>query len=556
MHATNQPLSIGDYLIAQLRDHGVSHVFGIPGDYILSFYSKLAASSIKVINTCDEQGAGFAADAYARLNGLGVVCVTYNAGGLKLVNTTAQAYAEEVPVLVIAGAPGWGERQKYPLLHHKVKDYEDQLKIFEHITIASITIQDPEEAFNEINRIISEIEKQKRPGFIELPRDMVNVVPKNQPSFRASSASKSASVAQERLSSVASKAIEVINSASQPVIVAGVEVARYGLENSVVEFAKKANIPIVSTFLGKSAVAETNPLYLGIYAGIVANEAVRQYVESSDCVILVGVLLTDIDLGSNTAKLEPYKMLTINSDSSTINNRSFPVGLDLLRELTKNQLSRHDRSHAPPSLKERTPEFEAKKQRITAKRLFEAIGSFVDKDTVVIADIGDSVCGCLEVPTQAPRRFLSPTYYSSLGFSIPASIGVQAKHPELRPLVVIGDGGFQMTGIEISTAIRNQMNPIVIVLNNNGFGTERPMMDGPFNDVARWNFHELPKVFNSDQGFLIRTEKELVKAYEKAKRSSGVSILEVILEPNDISPQLQKLCSHMLGKKQAAAQKA
>ena len=556
MHATNQKLSISDYLITQLKEHGVSHVFGIPGDYILSFYSKLAKSSIKVINTCDEQGAGFAADAYARLNGLGVVCVTYNAGGLKLVNTTAQAYAEEVPVLVIAGAPGWVERQKYPLLHHKVKDYEDQLKIFEHITIASTTIRDPEEAFNEINRVIGEIETQKRPGFIELPRDMVNVIPKNQSSSRATYASKSASVPQEPLSSVASKAIDVINSASQPVIVAGVEVARYGLENSVVEFAKKANIPIVSTFLGKSAVAETNPLYLGIYAGIVANEAVRQYVESSDCVILVGVLLTDIDLGSNTAKLEPYKMLTINSDSSTINNRSFPVGLDLLRELTKNQLSRHDRSHAPPSLKERTPEFEAKKQRITAKRLFEAIGSFVDKDTVVIADIGDSVCGCLEVPTQAPRRFLSPTYYSSLGFSIPASIGVQAKHPELRPLVVIGDGGFQMTGIEISTAIRNQMNPIVIVLNNSGFGTERPMMDGPFNDVARWNFHELPKVFNSGQGFLIRTEKELVKAYEKAKRSSGVSILEVILEPNDISPQLQKLCSHMLGKKQAAAQKA
>jgi TPP-dependent 2-oxoacid decarboxylase len=105
MESKNQPLSIGDYLITQLKEHGVSHVFGIPGDYILSFYSKLSGSSIKVINTCDEQGAGFAADAYARLNGLGVVCVTYNAGGLKLVNSTSQAYAEKVPVLVIAGAP-------------------------------------------------------------------------------------------------------------------------------------------------------------------------------------------------------------------------------------------------------------------------------------------------------------------------------------------------------------------------------------------------------------------------------------------------------------------
>lgn len=550
MQTGGQPLSIGDYLITQLREHGVSYVFGIPGDYILSFYSKLASSSIKVINTCDEQGAGFAADAYARLNGLGVVCVTYNAGGLKLVNTTAQAYAEKVPVLVVAGAPGWGERQKYPLLHHKAKDYMDQLKIFERITVASTAMRDPEEAFGEIERVLGEIESQKRPGFIELPRDMVNVIPENQSSPKRALASESASVAQEYLSPIASKALEVINSAIQPVIIAGVEVARWGLEKIVVEFAKKANIPMVSTFLGKSAVAETDPLYLGIYAGVVADETVRQYVESSDCVILVGVLLTDIDLGSNTAKLVPDKMLTISSDGSTISGQSFPVGLELLSELTKNDLSRHDRSHAPLSLKERTPAFEAIKQKITAKRLFEAIGAFVDKDTIVIADIGDSVCGCLEVPTQAPRRFLSPAYYSSLGFSVPASIGVQAKHPELRPLVVIGDGGFQMTGIEISTAIHNQMNPIVIVLNNSGFGTERPMMDGAFNDVSSWNFHELPRVFNGGQGFLIKTELELAEAYEKAKRYRGVSILEVVLDPCDISPQLQKLCTHLLAKSQ------
>ena len=151
--ASNHLLSIGEYLIAKIAQCGISHVFGVPGDYILSFYSKLAGSSLKVINTCDEQGAGFAADAYARLNGLGVVCVTYNVGGLKLINSTAQAYAEKVPVLVVSGAPGWVERQEYSLLHHKVKEYDDQLKIFERVTVASAAIRDPEEAFSEINRV-------------------------------------------------------------------------------------------------------------------------------------------------------------------------------------------------------------------------------------------------------------------------------------------------------------------------------------------------------------------------------------------------------------------
>jgi TPP-dependent 2-oxoacid decarboxylase len=376
---------------------------------------------------------------------------------------------------------------------------------------------------------------------------MVNVIPKNQ-SPLVSTTIKTSAMTQEYLNSVASKATEVINSAKQPIIIAGVEVARYGIESSVVELAKKANMPMVSTFLGKSAVAESDPLYRGIYAGIVADESVRQYVESSDCVILIGALLTDVNLGSNTANLVPDKMLTINSDSCTINNQTFSVGMELLSLITKKRLLQHNLSHAPASLTERTPIFEAKQQKIRAKRLFEAIGSFLDKDTILIADIGDAVCGCLEVPTQVARHFLSPAYYSSLGFSIPAILGVQAKYPELHPLVVIGDGAFQMTGIEISTVIRNHMNAMVIVLNNSGFGTERPMINGEFNDVASWNFHMLPKVFNGGQGFLIKTERELVEAYKKAKCYNGVSILEVVLDPSDISPQLQKLCAHLLTK--------
>ena len=85
--------TIGDYLISRLHALGVRHVFGIPGDYVLGFYDQLVASELKVVTTCDEQGAGFAADAYARIRGLGVVCVTYCVGGLKVANSTAGAFA-------------------------------------------------------------------------------------------------------------------------------------------------------------------------------------------------------------------------------------------------------------------------------------------------------------------------------------------------------------------------------------------------------------------------------------------------------------------------------
>jgi indolepyruvate decarboxylase len=167
--------TVGEYLIQQIYNHGVRHVFGVPGDYILGFYDMLARSKMVVVNTCDEQGAGFAADAYARLSGLGVVCVTYGVGGLKIANTTAQAYAEKSPVIVVSGAPGMRERENDPLLHHKVRGFDTQEKVFEQITAYSTVLTNPDSAGEEISKAISFAERFKRPVYIELPRDIVSM---------------------------------------------------------------------------------------------------------------------------------------------------------------------------------------------------------------------------------------------------------------------------------------------------------------------------------------------------------------------------------------------
>src|SRR5438067_9898699 len=168
-------MTIGQYLISRLRAFGVEHVFGIPGDYVLGFYEQLLHSELRVITTCDEQGAGFAADAYARISGLGVVCVTYCVGGLKVANTTAEALAEKSTVVVISGAPGVKEREKNPLLHHKVREFDTQKKVFEQLTIASTVLSDPQIAFQEIDRVLHAALRYKRPVYIELPRDLVTV---------------------------------------------------------------------------------------------------------------------------------------------------------------------------------------------------------------------------------------------------------------------------------------------------------------------------------------------------------------------------------------------
>src|SRR5436190_20319021 len=154
---------IGEYLIQRLYAHGVRHVFGIPGDYVLGFYDQLKASRIKIVTTCDEQGAGFAADAYARVAGLGVACVTYCVGGLKVVNPVAGAFAEKSPVVVISGAPGMHEREKNPLLHHKVREFDTQRRVFEQITVANAALEDPDTALTEIDRVLHAGVRYRRP---------------------------------------------------------------------------------------------------------------------------------------------------------------------------------------------------------------------------------------------------------------------------------------------------------------------------------------------------------------------------------------------------------
>ena len=155
MKDLGQQNTVSSFLVQQLYDLGVRHVFGVPGDYVLGFYQYLNESKkLMIINTCDEQGAGFAADAYARINGLGVVCITYCVGGLKVVNAAAQAYAEKSPLVIISGSPGITERIKNPLLHHKIRDFDTQLEIFKHITVDSAVISDPMSATKVINRVL------------------------------------------------------------------------------------------------------------------------------------------------------------------------------------------------------------------------------------------------------------------------------------------------------------------------------------------------------------------------------------------------------------------
>src|SRR4051812_44343502 len=516
--------SIGQYLIDRLYEHGVRHVFGIPGDYVLAFYDQLQRSKLQIVNTCDEQGAGFAADAYARVRGLGAVCVTYCVGGLKVANTTAEAFAEKSPVVVISGAPGVKEREKNPLLHHKVREFDTQKKVFEQLTIASTVLSDPQTAFQEIDRVLHAALRYKRPVYVELPRDRVAVpgIPHKTIDLHERSDPKT-------LRAALAEAREMIDSAKQPVILADVEIHRFGLQKELCKLLDKTRIPFAATVLGKSVVGEEHPLYLGIYEGAMGRDDVRQYVESSDCLLMLGAFMTDINLGVYTARLDPARSISATSEKLSIRYHSYEDVRfkDFMRGLIALPLRRRARTRFPRPAP-MVNRLEPRSKKLTVKKLFQRLNTFVSRTTVVVADVGDALFGAIDLFIRGNTEFLGPAYYASMGFAVPAAIGAQLANPNLRPLVLVGDGAFQMTGLELATIARYGLNPIIVLLNNRGYGTERHIQDGPYNDVWPMHYSRMPDVIGAGRGFIVDTEADLDHALHEAHRTSHTfSLLDV-----------------------------
>ncbi|QDU97391.1 alpha-keto acid decarboxylase family protein [Lignipirellula cremea] len=545
--STHSPaaLSIGQYLIQRLQDYGIGHVFGIPGDYVLTFYGMLEKSAIKTVGCTREDNAGFAADAYARVNGMGAVCVTYCVGGLSVCNSIAGAFAEKSPVVVISGSPGMSERDNNPLLHHKVREFHTQMDVFEKLCIAGAELHDPATAFREIDRVLDAASRFKRPVYLELPRDMVEVVPQTSPPFSKVEVASD----PQAMSEACDDAVAMLAKAQKPIILAGVEVHRFGLQDQLVELAERSNIPIAATLLGKSVVRETHPLYVGIYEGAMGREEVTRFVEESDCVLLLGAFMTDINLGIYTADLNPNKCIYATSEQLRIRHHHFhgvQLG-DFMQSLTE-KLPPTTRE-IPPGVRQKTRPFELKAEApITISRMIALLNDRMEEDTIVIADIGDSLFSATDLIIQGRTEFISPAYYTSMGFSTPAALGAHFARPDGRPLVICGDGAFQMTGQEFSTMVRHKIPAVMIILDNHGYGTERFLHPGDweYNEILPWNYSKLPEVYGGGRGYQAATEGEFAQAMASAWDDlSGPSLIQVKIGVEDSSQALIRLAERL-----------
>lgn len=526
-----------------LKKEGVDTIFGIPGDYVLDLYSQMD-ENFRVVNTIDEQGAGFAADAYARIKGIGVVLATYCVGGLKLANAIACAYAEKSPVIFISGAPGIGEQNSGVQLHHMVGSYATQRNVFRHLTKATAVITDPTYAGFQIDCILQEVRENSMPAYIEIPRDVVNQNIKYDVYSQGNPHKISSD--KETLKEALERTLEMISNSKRPVILAGVEVARFDFGKQLIKFAEKHNIMIATTPLAKSVVDETHDLALGVYCGSGSKESVRSVVEESDCLLKLGVFLTDLNLGFEPPRNPKSNEIFCTTNSTRVRLSTYDgvTFKDFMSCLLDSKFEPKTTPNFPK--KEKSTFVPEEGRKMETKRLFEKIDSILDEKVAILADVGDSMFGANDLTVHYRNQFLSPAYYTSMGFAVPGAIGVMAAKSGLRPIVIVGDGAFQMTGMEVSTMARNGMNPIIFVLNNKGYLTERCFgYDGSFNDLQVWNYHKVPDIIGAGKGYLVEYECDLEKAVQESLDNNEFSVINVVVDKNDSTDALRRMAENL-----------
>jgi indolepyruvate decarboxylase len=461
-----------------------------------------------------------------------------------MLNSVACAYAEKSPLLVISGGPSPSDRKADGLLHHKVRTFDTQRRIFEEVTCANTVLTDPETAAEEIMRVVDAVLEHCRPGYIEIPYDVTDM-PIKLPNVRNTPAPVSD---PENLQAMLEDAVALIANAKQPVIIADIELARHGLTPLALQLAEKFNIPIASTLLSKSIISETHPLFIGVYSGSLSDKATQDYVEQSDALLMLGAFMTDVFLGMYTATLNRKNTLLLTTEKARIGYRTYEqvVFKEFLEKLIDQPIAVQPKKALPAPAPEPKPL--AKSERndaLNVAQFFRILGLYVGENNTVVCDTGDALLGAMQLRTKKPSNFLSDAYYLSMGFAVPAAIGAMAAQPDNRVFAIVGDGAFQMTGIELSTAAKYRMKPIVFVLNNDGYGTQRHILDGPFNNILQWDYTKLTDLLGYGISIKVDTCGQLEDAITEALKADTMALIEVVIPRDDCSPSLKRMADEL-----------
>jgi indolepyruvate decarboxylase len=495
---------------------------------------------------CNELNAAYAADGYARLRGIGAFATTYAVGDLSALNGVAGAFAERVPVVAISGAPCTTHFRTRPLLHHTLGDYQIPRSIYEHVTVASTHLGDGQTAPAEIDRVLTACLVHQKPVYISLPTDVTClpcapplpfVFPEPAPSDPAA------------LEEALDEAVAMLEAAALPIIVADVELIRFRLQADFAYLLQQTGLPYATMLLGKTVLDESHSQFIGLYQGQLSRQYVRQRIQTADCVLTLGALMTDLNTGGFTVHLNGATTIAANIRTVKIRNhhyadvclKEFIVGL--ARRLSRRDAAALDVRRASEGCVHRhTVRNDVDPDRpLTVARFFDRASRFLGRDDVAIAETGVALFSAAETMMPDGAAFLAQSFYASIGYTVGATVGACLAAPGRRVVLFVGDGAFQVAAQELSTIIRNGLKPVIFLLNNDGYTIERVICDRPYNDLQPWKYHRLAEVFGTGRSFDVRTEGELEVALQQAEAADSVVFIEVHIGRLDTSESLRRV---------------
>jgi indolepyruvate decarboxylase len=508
-------MKIGDFLLRRLEEAGVRHLFGLPGDYNLELLQQLQdAGALQWIGTCSELNASYAADGYARLNGLGALLVTNGVGALSAINGIAGSYSEHVPVVCIAGSIPLRSIDRGLGMHHTMADgtWDQFLGAFAQVTAAHARLT-PRNAAIEIDRLILTAWREKLPVYMELPSDIayLDIEVPADPLVLAEPPSD-----PERLHSCIAAIAGRLSAATSPAILVDADADRFGVASDLMELADKMQISVAVINAAKAVIDETFPHYLGIYNGKVSEPRVRAAIETSDCLLSVGYRPIEVTTGDFTASL-PAETIRVRGHSVDVGDDNYQAVTlkEVLRgvieavPLVTNRPARPAASVVARALADGSA-------KLTQAAYWQAIQGYLRPGDVLSVDNGTSYALFgLKLPPNC--TFVGSVNWGSIGYSVGALLGALTASPNRRHLLFVGDGSFQVTAQELSTILRHDHKPVIFLINNGGYTIERGYLgkDEAYNDIANWSYSALPKVFRLDtsaRSFVVKTIGDLQNA--------------------------------------------
>lgn len=531
-----QTSTVGQYLLQAIKNLGVQTVYGIPGDVIIPFFKQIEADpALKLVTLSHEPAVGFAAIGAARATQKPqVACVTSGPGALNMVNATACAYSERVPLIVIAGGPSMVVRESGFLVHHNVKDTATQRGVYSEVTAKAIVLDNSKNAAAQIAEALAVCLARMLPVYIEIPADMAEA-PMVPPQFSAEP-----NLLRLRQFDEANAFIhDRFSDAAKPIFMMGVEAVRYGLVDEIVAAAQQLNVPVVSTMLSRDYTPKADN-YFGVYLGNAGDTEAKALVDASDFILMLGEEVSDVNFGAKAASMRNLDIVRCVLSKVKANQRTFE-GVPL-KDLVSSLLEAAPKTKwfNPPQAPAQSPPTTEPETQIAADGIIDTLNRLFTEqgEQPAMVDTGELLFATLRLQTP---NIVGSSFYGTMGFAVPAAIGY-AIASQKRPIVLVGDGAFQMTGQEISHCPKLGVNPIFIVSNNKSWGMEQQYHKAAFNTLVDWPYAKLAELWGG-KSYTCSTQKELQAALDDTKNQKAFCLIEVQVDETKPPQPLAKYIS-------------